>query len=75
MNRSPRKKTAIRIAKTALVSRSAADGAMGATLHTHRISRYEADDAIEAGSDMRHVEAMCWMGDPRCRCRQASLTR
>ena len=39
VKRSPRKTTAMRIAKTALVSRRAAEGAMGATLHTQRINR------------------------------------
>ena len=42
--------TAIRMAKTALVSRNAADGAIWAWPHTQRISRYEATEATAAGT-------------------------
>ena len=52
VNRSRRNTTAIKIAKIALVSRSAAPGATGACVHTHRINTYDAIDATAVGTAM-----------------------
>ncbi|MBP6768039.1 MAG: hypothetical protein KA171_09670 [Reyranella sp.] len=64
-------KTAIRMAKIALVSRSAAAGAMGAWLQTQRISRYDPMEAMAIGR-AKAQWAVTWLqGGPARRCRQA----
>src|SRR4051794_33504944 len=65
-----RNTTAIKIANTALVSRSAADGAIGAWPQTQRISRYDTTAAAAVGTAIFHTPATSAKGEPSARWRQ-----
>src|SRR5262249_62011232 len=59
--------TAITMANSALVSRKAAAGAIGAWLHTQSIRRYDVAEATAAGAPMRQAPRSCFQGDPSWR--------
>ena len=66
--------TAIRTAKMALVSRSAAAGAIGAWLQTQRMSRYEPTEAKAIGRAVFHCSATWVQGGAAWRWRQPIAT-